>query len=285
MIEKFTSLIKKLDTDSKLTIASLTLMFLTWIIDFIRNPQSTNQLFFPLLILFVLALYFLLISEGLRQEKKINSLLERNQEFLGERFPQILLEKIKAREDLSLLGISGIHNGRDDKLFLECLSSCKQEIDFLAISLYQYVTLLRTILPALIADKNIKVRILLAHPDTVLLDEKEREENLPGRIKAEIRGVQGMLINMLTDATGLGYKGNFEVRYYQGITYCSMYIFDNEKVWYNPYLRKIPGKDVLVFEIKKIDGGILKNYINHFNAVWDDKNTTSIIKSGKQHKS
>jgi hypothetical protein len=281
-MDKITNLIKKLDTDSKLTLASLTLMFVTWIIDFARNPQSTNQLFFPLLILFVLALYFLLISEGLRQEKKINSLLEKNQEFLGERFPQLLLEKIKAREDLSLLGISGIHNGRDDKLFLENLSSCKQEIDFLAISLYQYVTLLRTILPTLITDKNIKVRILLAHPDTVFLDEKEREEKLPGRIKAEIRGAQGMLANILNDAMGLGYKENFEVRYYQGITYCSMYIFD--KVWYNPYLRKIPGKDVLVFEIKKTDGGILKNYINHFNAIWDDENTTSIIKSDKLHK-
>jgi hypothetical protein len=283
MLEKINTFIKKLDTDTKLTIVSLIFMFVTWVIDFIRNPETTNQLFFPLLVLFMLAMYFLLVSEGLRQEKKINSLLEKNQTFLGEIFPDVLMKKIQARDDLSTLGISRVHNGRDDNLFLNNVSNCKHNLSLLAISLYQNVTILRSPMPMLLANKNINVRILIAHPSSAFLDEKEREEKLPGRIKAEIVGVEGMLKNILLDAIDQGYKGKFEVRYYKGMTYCSMYIFDNEKIWYNPYLRKIPGKDVLVFEIEKngSENRFFKNYIGHFDAIWNDENTISIIDSDK----
>lgn len=143
----------------------------------------------------------------------------------------------------------------------------------MAISLYHYVSLMRTTLPSLLAKKQLRIKILIVRQDAPSLKEKEREENIPNRIKTEIDGVCGMLRQIRLDAIELGYSGDLEVRQYYGNTYCSLYIFDERTVWYNPYLRNTPGKDLPVFEFINAQDGPYSFYRRHFDRVWTDEKT------------
>lgn len=279
MLDRLKSLLKSVDNDTKLTLASLALMFVVWLIDAVRDPFNKNEWLFPLLILIVLAMYLLMVSQRLKHEKRISALIEENQNFLQSRLPSMILKKIQVRKDVSSLGISRILPGRDDNQFLNLLRGCSREVSLMAVSLYNYVSLLRTVLPPLLAEKQLTVRILILKQDSPILAEKEREENLPGRIAAEIRGVEGMLKDIIENAISRGYRGKMQVGQYEGITYCSLYVFDKQKILYNPYLRRVPGKDVPVYEIDRQSTGVFKLYIDHFESVWNDSRTSILLDS------
>jgi hypothetical protein len=82
-----------------------------------------------------------------------------------------------------------------------------------------------------------------------------------------------MLRQITSEARNLGYSGDLELRQYYGNTYCSLYLFDDETIWYNPYLRNTPGKDLPVFEFKNVHGSPFEFYRRHFDRVWNDDKT------------
>jgi hypothetical protein len=171
------------------------------------------------------------------------------------------------------MGIIGMGMGRDDNDFMQELNTCSTEVCFLAISMYAYISQLRDVLPRLLMrEKNLNVKVLLSKPDTIFLNEKEREEDCPtvDRIKNEVISSVGMLQRIYNDAKRNGYTGQFEVKLYEGMTYCTLYIFDDRLSWYNPYVRKTPGKSLMVFKVLNQKDSIFKNLSAHFKAVWDD---------------
>jgi len=276
MLSKLWDWFKRLDLDSKLTLCSLSLMFVAWTLDYIRDPKTTNQLFIPILILLMISFFLLMLSESLRRERRIIEFINTEQNFLKTEFPQAVSKAIRVREELTKLGLTAVTNGRDDARFFELLNSSSNEVCLMAISLYHYVSLMRTALPPLLARKRLRMKILIVRQDAPSLKEKEREENIPNRIKTEIEGVCGMLRQIKLEAIKLGYSGEFEVRQYYGNTYCSLYIFDQGTVWYNPYLRNTPGKDLPVFEFNNVPGGPYSFYRSHFDRVWNDEKTRAV---------
>jgi hypothetical protein len=292
MLSRFWSFVGRLDLDSKLTIVSLVLVFVAWITDYIRSPRTINQLLIPLIILLMLSCFLLMLSEGLKGRRKLEAMISEKQSkaerFLNDQqalllheFPKAIADSVRTREDLMRMGITSVRNGRDDDRFNELMHSSSSEICLMAISLYHYVSLMRTTLPALLAKKKLlDVKILIANAESASLKEKEREEQIDGRIRAEIVGVDGMLRRIRSEARANGYCGSMEVRQYFGTTYCSLYIFDNQTAMYNSYLRATPGKTLPVVEIMNVPGGVFGTYRRHFDAVWGD-GTTVVLQGDK----
>jgi hypothetical protein len=266
--------IKRLDLDSKLTLSSLLLMFVAWLIDYLRDSVRTTELVIPLLLLLMIAFFLLMLSETLRRERKINELLDAQQNFLRTEFPNAISKSLRMREDLDRLGITSVHAGRDDALFSQLLGSSSKEVCLMGISLYHYVSVMRTTLPGVLADKQIQLRVMLAGREAFSVKEKEREEGIPNRIASEIDGVCGMLRQIELEARHRGYTGKIEVRQYTGIPYCSLCIFDGRTVLYNPYLRSTPGNTLPVYEISNSESRLLKMYMRHFEKVWEDETSS-----------
>jgi hypothetical protein len=291
MLSRLWQFVRGLDLDSKLTIVSLTLVFVAWITDYIRSPQSANQLLIPLIILLMLSCFLLLLAESMKaqrrfermirdQQDKADAFLKEQRSLLRDQFPRALADAVRAREDLVRMGITMIRSGRDDERFVELLKSSNSEICLMAISLYHYVSIMRAILPMLLGSKvSLKIKILIAHPDSASIKEKEREEQIANRIRTEIEGVDGMIRRIRVEARKNGYTGSMEVRQYYGTTYCSLYIFDDETALYNPYLRATPGKTLPVLEMTKASDGIFGIYRRYFQTVWDDS-TTVVLQDG-----
>lgn len=273
MLARFRQLMKGIDLDSKLTLFGLLLAFMAWGIDYVRSPDIGFHLTIVVLIAMMISFFLLMLSESLRREKRIDELLGSQHKFLRTEFPQLVSMTVRAQGSVDDMGVVAIHNGRSDDHFLDLLSSSSREVCLMGISFYHYASLMRPVLPALLAEKQFDLRILIAKETAVFVREKEREEEIYNRITGEIDGVIGMLDVMKMEAERLGYTGRMEARQYTGLTYCSLYIFDDSRVVYNPYLRNTPGKILPVFEIMNKEGGVYPLYRKHFERVWNDETT------------
>jgi hypothetical protein len=214
------------------------------------------------------------------QQEKVDRFLNEQKALLRDEFPKAIANSVRTREDLLKMGITLIRSGRDDDRFVELLNSSSSEICLMAISLYHYVSIMRAIVPVLLAKKtSLNIKILIAHQDSPSVKEKEREEQIDKRIRTEIEGVDGMLRRMRIEARKNGYVGSMEVRQYFGATYCSIYIFDNQTALYNPYLRNTPGKTLPVLEMINVPDGVFGIYRRYFDTVWNDE-TTVVLHDG-----
>src|SRR5271157_317953 len=233
MLNRLWKFLLGLDLDSKLTIVSLALVFVAWMTDYIRNPKTTYQLIIPLMVLLMLSFFLLLLTEGMKAQRRIERMMRDQQDradlllneqtsLLRDQFPKAIANSVRTREDLLRMGITSISFGRDDDRFTELVDSSNSEICLMAISLYHYVSLMRVSLPTLLAKKPaLDIKILIAHHDSPSVKEKEREEQIENRIRTEIHGVDGMLRQIRNEARKNGYSGSLEVRQYFGLTYCS----------------------------------------------------------------
>lgn len=279
LLKASTELLKRMDLDSKLTAASLLLLFITWVIDLVVTPSDSTRFVVPIMVFLSLVFFLTITAASIKRDINFERLITQNQEFLVKDLPRLISERTQLSKEYADLGIFGVTDHRNDARFFELLYSAEHEICFLAVALYYHVDLIKQILPPLMAKKQLDVRFLILQPDSAFLKEKEREERTSNVLKSEIQGVEAKLRVIQRDAEALGYTGKIELRQYNAVAYCAMFIFDNKFVWYNPYLRGFPGKDLPVYEIKRNEVGTIDMYIKHFQSLWDDEKSVVIFDS------
>lgn len=271
------SFLRHVDRDTQLTVVALSLAFVTWTVDILRDTNQTERLMFPMLVLFNLSLYLLIVSAGLKHAHKVDTTIKESSSNITVTLPDAILRGLNLTEEFRALGVRSISSRRNDDEFLALLRSSEKEVCILAVTFWDYARLIRGTLPDRLVASGANVRMLIFDRDCEFLTEKNREDELDGRIHRDLGDVTTLMGQMLTDAKRRGYSGSFEVRQYSGMTYCSLYIFDNHRIWYNPYLRTAPGKNVPVYQIDQTFDGIYPMLAGHFEAVWNDETTRKIF--------
>ena len=78
MLHRIVSFFEKIDPDTRLTIAGLLFLILSWIMDFFRLGPSIERFAYLFLLVLMLAFYILVVSERIRAESNMTRELERH---------------------------------------------------------------------------------------------------------------------------------------------------------------------------------------------------------------
>jgi len=267
LLSRFAFFIRRLDLDTKLTIAGFVLLLVTWIIDLFQTPSS-NRALLIIIGLLVLSFFLLTTSENLKSEQRLSSLVR-------DELLKTLFDRVDLKEDLLKAGIQRINLGRDYGRIARQISETSKEIKLMGITIYAPLFTLRSVLIESMSRNNYDLKVLISTKKSPFLLAKEKEENIIGRLQNEVSGTSKLLQEIYQEASYRGYTGKIQIAFYSSMVYCTLYIIDDRLAIYNPYVYFERGVELPVFEIENTPTGTFRVYSNHFERVW--KSTTEKI--------
>lgn len=144
-----------------------------------------------------------------------------------------------------------------DKIFPE---SAKKTWDVLGFSLWSfYMDVKDGVLQK--AIKDVRLRMLVVHPESPFCEERDYEESLPiGTSKSQIIQLTKFIVELNNP--------NATIRWYKSIPTTSLEIIDNEKMAAGPYLVGLRHRNTYTIMIRQ--GIMFEYYRTHFETLWND---------------
>lgn len=107
MLQGIAGFFRKADVDTRITVASLILLIVTWAMDFLRFGPSFERFSFLFILVLVLAFYMLVVSDRMRLERNLDQRttlgLAQIAEMLDSRLPAIEFIDDEARIELEMV--------------------------------------------------------------------------------------------------------------------------------------------------------------------------------------
>jgi hypothetical protein len=121
------------------------------------------------------------------------------------------------------------------------------------------------------ADVGCKIRIALAHPQSITVRMREEEEQ-PGTLVPRIQ-------TTLYHLRDISHYGGIQIRYHSTVLYSSYARVDDE-MFIMPQLYKLHGSKAPLLHLRRLESdGIFTNFAAHFEAVWET--TTALTESNR----
>jgi len=145
----------------------------------------------------------------------------------------------------------------------EVFSAATHSIDLLGYTLY-FLSLQHPDLVSVMQAKcqaGIKVRAIIADPDSEHVAYRDREERTPltlgVRIKTTLDAWRPLLV-----------ESGFELRYQDAPLYNSVFRFD-ETMFVTPHLYGVPGSQAPLMHLRRVAAnGLYSRFATHFDAIW-----------------
>ncbi len=113
-----------------------------------------------------------------------------------------------------------------------------------------------------------RIRILLGKPESDAVNKRNIEEAKEGSISSRIEISIARLGNLIDN-------GAIEVKLHDTPLYCSIYRFDN-RMLVTPHQYGVRGALAPPIELKRVEKGLFKSYLKHFDSIWDISDGISI---------
>jgi hypothetical protein len=118
-----------------------------------------------------------------------------------------------------------------------------------------------------------KIRLAIADPTSIYIQDRDKEERLGGTLPDRIRTTLYHFRDIL-DYSGI------EIRYHRTPLYNSLFRFDDEML-VTPHLYGLHGSKAPLYHHRRLEeDGIFANYLSHFEAVWATTVSLDSVKQG-----
>lgn len=198
--------------------------------------------------------------------------------FLRKEMINLIIERVHLSGAVSQAGLEDIRIGRDYLEVKKLVNESQQSICILGITSHAPIIGCRNEIRDALGKREVVVKILICQEESFGVKAREDEKNAAVLQSGEILDSKNILkdiTNEIEISSNYNRKkyGKLEIRQYERVPLCSLYISDWKKCLYIPYLFKIRGANCPVFRFYDVkNGGIFTLLKTHFQKLWDDAN-------------